>query len=643
MKKVFLLTLVISFISLISCNPEFPEIIYDDSVVLIEGALILSNAPTDVKVTRKNELITGHLKRAVVPANEYRWKLVAEMGTLAVVDDRDRSGGTVRNTQATHVKFSTRDLISITHNPHGHGSVFVSYNNRGTPNIGGLAIFNYLVGEGSIETASVVLDAIGTLRMPRAQINAVDYDPVTNRLYMVGANEDTRMGYRGDSNLAFVMVMELNPATGRFILQEPVFIKQLTSFQATSVKKFDNKLYVTVGDGTRNTHGGLYIFDESDNFNQVGQIIRLEHARSVDVDETGIYVFQANSSRVTRYNLDGTGGTLIFSDEGRALQKDAKSELLVWNDIVFVTENEAGMTLLDKTTGRILLQLERPGDCPENQVMNSISINSDRKRTASGQLVQSDLLLIASGQSGMIWYDIIKDDLDITRLMVRGENTILQNMNSVNFVESRGNIAFVADGLGGLKVLYLLGKEDDNNICVDGTKFYTFLKDNGNDRGNPYNRKVGDVFVQVEGDNLVVYLFSVAQLPDDFIFVDAYGVEQPNVKTIDLRNAGVMFGPNLKYFEDINLLRGNGNMNNGVMNNHNHQYRQNIPGGVKFTFPMGSKALENGTNLMVVYSGNGAWGYGDPNGPSGTTGTGAHNNGQIITLGDIVYCFKIQR
>jgi len=612
------------------CKPEeFPEIIYEDSVVLLDGALILNNAPVDVMVTRKNQLIGSRLKGMVATANEYRWKLVAEMGTLAVVDDRDRSGRTVRNAQATHVKFSSGN---------GQGSVFVSYNNKGTPNIGGVVIFDYFVKEGSIESVSVDLDATSVLRMPRAQINAVDYDPVMNRLYMVGANEDTRTGYKGDANLSFVMVMDLDPGTGKFMLKDPVFMKQLTSYQATSVKKFGDKVYVTVGDGTKSTQGGLYIFNESDNFKQVGQILRLEHARSVDVDESGIYVFQANSSKVTRYNLDGSGGTVIFFDSERALQKDAKSELLVWKDLVFVTENEAGMTMLDKSNGRVLLQLERPGDCPENEVMNSISINSDKKRAASGELVQSDLLLIASGQSGMIWYDIVKDETGQTRLMVKGVNSILENENSVNYVESRGNIAFVADGLGGLRVLYLLGKESDDNICPDGTKFYTFLKDNGNDHGNPYTRKVGDVFVQAEGDNLVVYIFSIAQLPDGFVYVDADGVANPNVKTVDLKYAGVMFGPSLKHFEDINLLRGNGNMNNGVMNNYNYQYREYIPGGVKFTFPMDSEALKNGTNLMVVYSGNGAWGYGDPNGPSGSTGTGAHNNGQIITLGDIVYC-----
>jgi len=145
---------------------------------------------------------------------------------------------------------------------------------------------------------------------------------------------------------------------------------------------------------------------------------------------------------------------------------------------------------------------------------------------------------------------------------------------------------------------------------------------------------------------LVVYIYSVKKFPDDFIFVGDDFEEQPNVKTIDLKNAGIIFGPSLEYLNGIDgLFTGNPNadpkeknVNNGFMSDRNKEYRTIIPGGVKFTFPKDCPALANGTALCIVYSDNGAWGYGDPNGPSGSTGTGANNNGQVITLGGITYC-----
>jgi hypothetical protein len=121
----------------------------------------------------------------------------------------------------------------------------------------------------------------------------------------------------------------------------------------------------------------------------------------------------------------------------------------------------------------------------------------------------------------------------------------------------------------------------------------------------------------------------------------------PNAKTIDLKNAGVIFGPSLEYFNGIDGLLTGGpalndkNVNNGAMKDMNKQYRTNILGGVKFTFPKSD--IENllddeGNIMLIVYSGNGCWGYGNPQGPSGQTGTGANNNGQIINLKGVSFC-----
>jgi len=465
-------------------------------------------------------------------------------------------------------------------------------------------------------------------------------------LFLAGASEEPNFGYKGDSDVAFFMVMELD-ANKRFKNQEPLFYTQLTSFQATSIRKYNNRIYITTGDGTGGTKGGLYIYD-ANNYAEV-KFIEAQHARSVDVDESNIYLFEANHARVTKYDLNGNNGTLIYDAGDEAWQKDAKSEIMVWKDYLFVAENESGLRMLFKEDGEINVALPRPGDDPERHVTNSVSMNSDDKKDAAGNNVQSNLLLLANGEKGVYWYDVVKDINDENRIVAVDNNSILGE-NSANYIESKGNIVFVADGLGGFKILYI-GEQEPTWDCSGAFKHHTFIKDNGNDKGDPYTRKVGDVFFQTEGENLVVYLFSDNNLPDDFNFDGGEGIGLiPNIKTIDLKNAGIIFGSSLEYFDGISgLLTGGAalkdkNVNNGYMKDRNAAYRTIIPGGVKFTFPKDklSEWAPDGTSMAIVYSGNGAWGYGDPQGPSGSTGTGANNNGQVIRLGDITYCTPIR-
>ena len=633
MKKFFVITLVFCVISFLGCDRDDKGKAKKE-IPLMEDAIFQDENP-DLTITSMNEILEASGTKSTIrssvgdenvsglKANDYRFKLVADVSTLRVQD----ADGITREVQATHVKLSD------------DGYAFVSYNHQHAPNVGGLVVFKYAIQEGTLQTVKVDVSVVTSIRLPRAQINAIDYDKNTNCLYLAGASEEPRLGYQGDENVAFFMVMELD-AEKKFKIQEPITYTHLTSFQATSVRKYGSRVFVTTGDGTVGPEGGLYIFN-ANNYTETPKFIPAQHARSVDVDENGIYMLQANHERVTKFDLNGE--FISRHQANNVLQKDAKSEILVWNDYLFVSENDYGLRMLFKNNGDENVWIDRPGENPHIHVTNSVAMNSDVKKDANGNSSQTNLLLLANGGKGVYWYDVVKDANGADRIVAAEKNSILGD-NSANFIESKGNIVFVADGLGGLKILYI-GEEEATYDCSDAFKYHTFLKDNGNDHGNPLSRKVGDVFFEADGENLVVYVYSVNNLPDDFNFDGGNEIGIiPNVKTIDLKNAGIAFGPSLQHFDNLGLLNGgpaleNKSVNNGKMSDYNMEYREIIPGGVKFTFPKDSPALANGTQLVVVYSGNGAWSYGNPQGSAGSTGTGANNNGQIITLdSDISFC-----
>jgi len=476
MRKFFLVPIVFCCAILTNCgrepgDPEQP--VKPERVEIMGGAIIINNYP-DVNIVKKAEfpegsetstMTSGRLRKSVddeqppesLRANDYRFKLVAQMSTLSL--ERD---GTYYEAQASHVKILDSG---------NDGYAFVAYNYQHRPNIGGLVVYRYVIsGDQSLETVSVNVTAVTSIEMPNSQINAIDVEG--HKLYIAGATDRrSSFGFR-EEDPAFFVVMELD-GDMKFKPVEPEAVKQLTSFQATSIRYYNGRVYITTGDGTKGTEGGLYIYDEN-GYTLVKTILGLEHARSVDVDENGIYLMQSNDARVTKFALDGSGANPIYSESGRATQRDAKSEILAWTDYVFVSENESGLTMLSKD-GQVYRRLAAPNrdkeDCIgsdidsfecwycEEDVTNSVSMNSDAKKAFDLRgipyTVNSDLLFLANGRQGLYWYDIAQDTDGNDWIVGNSVNSILKGAGSSNFVESRGNIVFVADGLGGLKVLYI--------------------------------------------------------------------------------------------------------------------------------------------------------------------------------------------
>ncbi len=456
MKRFSLILIMLCAAWFVGCNKDDdggngPD--NNGTISLMDGSIIINNHP-DVKITSLNKFPTGiatengysaSRKRMGIKAtaedesgtelqgNDYRFKLVAEMSTLKI----DRV-----DVQATHVKITD------------DGYAFVSYNEKGDPHRGGVVVYKFTVTDGSLDDIEVKVVAISSMEMPKAEVSAIDYS--NGKLYLTGASSDPIFGYNTNKdgyNYAFFMAMELN-ADKTFKDVDQNSIVKLTSFQGTSIRVSSDRVYITVGDGTNGTDGGLYIYNATD-YTLVKSILNKDHARSVDVDAANIFLMQAQPARITKYDLEGNSETLIYSKEDESLQKDAKSEMLAWDKYLFAAENESGLRMILKEDGTLNASLNRPGDNAETEVTNSVSMNSDLKKNYGGKDVQSNLLFLANGQKGLYWYDVMKDADGKDWIVPGKDNSFMLGDGSANFVASKGNIVFVADGLGGLKVLYI--------------------------------------------------------------------------------------------------------------------------------------------------------------------------------------------
>jgi len=435
----------------------------------MNGSIIIDNSP-EVKITLLNEFPVGKSSafsfgrksmstqsteadepKHDLRGNDYRLKLVAKVSTLKV------DGVEV---QATHVKISD------------DGYAFVSYNEKGEPHRGGVVVYKYTVKGSTLDDVTVDVETVSSMLLRNAEFSALDY--YNGKLYMTGASSEPRFGYNRSTdrgNYAFFMVMEMDPAKKTFKPVDPEAIIKLTSFQGTSIRVLNDMVYVTTGDGTNGTQGGLYLYDANDysfvkfiQKNNKGE--NIVHARSVDVDENHIYLMQANHSRVTKFDLNGNFVSELYNAPDEATQQDAKSEILAWGKYLFVAQNESGVRMLykdgkDENGSSVNDMLHAPNSFSddwdnENEVTNSTSMNCDPKRDSNGKYVESNMLLVANGARGISWYDIMTDDDGKDWIVPCNDNTILGgNEGSANFITSKGNIVFVADGLGGLKILYI--------------------------------------------------------------------------------------------------------------------------------------------------------------------------------------------
>ena len=640
MKRFFVILMIIGMACMAGCNKNEEQ---QKVVSLMDGSILIKSHPS-VKITSKNEWVVSNaaipaLKQSTIfprtlkmgtkalieydenselRADHYRFKLVAEMGTL-IVDGFEA--------QATCVKLSD------------DGYAFVTYNYRGkTANRGGVVVYKYTIKDGSLEDAKVIVTAVQSMEMSNAQLNAVDY--YNGKLYLAGANEETKWGYDvadEGSNTAFFMVVKLN-SDKTFNETDPEKIQQLTSFQATFIRAMHDKIYVTFGDGTRVGKGGLKIFD-ANNYDEL-KFIEAKYARSVDVDASNVYLMQAedrseDGARVTKYDLNGNLVKELYNVKGEAKQPEARSDMIVWDNFLFVSLNESGLRMLNKNDGSVIDDIILPSDWDTKEhVTNSVFMNSDPKKNLYNKVVNTNLLFSANGEKGIYWHEIMKKDGKDIMVPAISNSALGGKGLSSNFIASKGNVVFVANGLGGLKVLYMGATKDPDWDCTQAFSAISYLRGQGTADGE---NRVGEIVFQAEGENLCVYITATKN-------------------GVNLKNIGCLLATNWASICDTKVVdpsKGDKpedwKISTDVMKDYNKQYRTTVstnPAQVKFTFPktfleaIGAKFGDLDQLICIIYGSDG-WGNGIPTSPSGTTGNTV-NNSMYFFLGDINYCEPIK-
>jgi hypothetical protein len=322
----------------------------------------------------------------------------------AEVDPPVYKGSTL---QATHVKIYDK-------------YAFVTYNTKGNTYLGGIDVFNV----SDIEHPVIIWQAL----FSNADVSSVDY--FNDKLYIVGAIDlDSKDKPEHLTHPSMLQVISLN-ADKSFAKTDTII--DLGSYVGTDVRVTENNIFTTSG-----SNGFLKVFNHS-----YGTVTStsLTDARAIEANTQNIFVLQGDPGQVNVYNRANGSFVKTIGVSENALQSEAKSEIAVSDKYIFAALNSEGMKMLN-LDGSLKQLFPKPvtpeGKLDQNYVTNSVSLNED-------------LVLFANGEAGLYLGGIVSSRNDSLAILGRihfGEG------QSVNFVESKDSIIFVATGTGGLKIL----------------------------------------------------------------------------------------------------------------------------------------------------------------------------------------------
>jgi len=368
--------------------------VVDDNTSTLKSASVL----TTEKVTTKNYVFT----------------LLAEVISPKVNDS---------TVQATDVEISD------------NGFAFVSYNTRGNTYRGGIDVFNV----SDVKNPRIISEIL----FPDADVSAVAYSK--NKLYAVGATSNDSLKFNSP---AFLEVFSLDASSK---IQKVDTIIELNSQVGTDVKVDGDYLYITTGA----VNGGLNIYDMTNKYKyvkteySVNATFDLENARAVNINGDNIYVLLSaqsvgdNKGRIVKITKTGTSFSFdkIVGIMGLATP-DSKSTIYSDDKYLYASLNEGGMSVINiSDLSTVRQNIARPlipaGALAGDYVTNAVTVNTD-------------LVFTANGGAGISINNIIPTHAD--SLFSIGKFQFKDNSSS-NYVKSKGDVVFVACGLGGLKIL----------------------------------------------------------------------------------------------------------------------------------------------------------------------------------------------
>jgi hypothetical protein len=314
--------------------------------------------------------------------------------------------------QATHVDFS-------------HPKVYVSYNVQGPVRMGGIDVFfNPKPKELELWSQGIFLDT---------DVSAVDWAE-GDVLYLA-----TGTSSEGFETPAVLEEIELDFHR----LTENVRRVDVPSFAGTGVKVVGDRVYVTSGTGG-DPVGGLSVFDRA----SLGLLYfdAFADARGVDAWDGTIVAMHGTPAGIRVYS--DLPELQASHEVGGATVPESKSTVRVANDLAFVAAGEEGLKVVSLIDGSVVQHIPVPtvdGVAPEMAVTNGVSVSGD-------------LVFAANGGAGLFVY---RASVDLEETATVDPQLILLGQvqfpdgGSANFVWCAGDLIYVADGAGGLRVVQL--------------------------------------------------------------------------------------------------------------------------------------------------------------------------------------------
>ena len=308
---------------------------------------------------------------------------------------------------------------------------YVSYNMRGSQNLGAIDIINISNPNNP--------QIINTLLFDDKDVNTIGL--VGGNIYFGGQDMDGGYMAKVDSDLEGSDIVIFS------------WGEQTKPYSLNSMDSDNNNIWFTGGD-----NGGLYMID-SDDGDGIITVYEIFDTRSVKSLSNGeVYVLSGNDIHL----WDGEVMSELGLIENNWIQQHSKADIDANDDYLFAATNRGGGLIIDiRNTPPVVSQvIERPltpgGMDDENYVTNSVSVNNNLLFWAQGG---AGIMVQAATEVESPLYEDKSSSLPFQELGYFDFGGPL----SSNFVTSRGNIIFVASGLGGLKIL----KFEDSGLPDD--------------------------------------------------------------------------------------------------------------------------------------------------------------------------------
>ncbi|MDH5561826.1 MAG: hypothetical protein OEY59_13335 [Deltaproteobacteria bacterium] len=326
---------------------------------------------------------------------------------------------------------------------------YVSYNMAGDEFLGALQVLDISQKlKPKIEAEIVFSDM---------ELNAVYVKG--NQLFVVGAGDSSK---RTLTSPAVLTVFDLSGG----LPDTDVKVVDLPSFAATDVIAQGKYLYITVGD----QGGGLVrvLASQPESFDETFDFYAVDDARSVAVEQKTLGVLKGTDGEVRYFDTDILGNPAVdlslvsplrtVSMPGTATIIHSKSVIDMPGNVTVMALGDGGVMALltDSTSDQTII------DIP---ALTGVSGLTDAVTVSNATSVNQNLLFRANGEAGVEIFKLSQnirsvkegDPLTVTKL----GSLAFGSLESANGLYYRKGLLFVADGLGGMKIV-----EVDRNITA---------------------------------------------------------------------------------------------------------------------------------------------------------------------------------